>query len=211
MKKVMLVILAIAGINLIAHLFHGIDPSTVVDENGKPLADVHVVAKYRGEGFYFHGSFAHCYRVEAIVTGADGKFDFPYFSGNFDPRTILKRWTVIRYFKAGYELTPRQAIDANPVRMRPFSGNAEQRFEPVYGDYIILHPHNGCPDQERKLYPVLLAIHTEAKDLAKTFNHRKNVISLEYLIDLPMMDEQTAKAFAFQKKTVLKNEMGATE
>ena len=230
MKKTLLIIFALALINLIGLLFHGLGASTVVDENGKPLAGVHVVATYRGETFYFYGSNALCYRAEAIVTGADGKFDFPYFSGNFDPRTIFKRWTEIGYFKAGYELVPTKADDADPVRMRPFSGISKQRFAPGFGDYSVFNPAKRCPDQERKLYPLLLAIHAEAKQIAKTYEERSQVITFEYqLEEIPVdyadaatrYDEavlkriqkdheknRPAEARADEKRRQLKREMG---
>lgn len=183
MRTTNLRILRLLSISALTLLIGACGARTVVDEQGKPLTGVHVVATYRGEGFYFHGSNALCYRAEAIVTGADGKFDFPYFSGNFDPRTILKRWTEIGYFKAGYELVPTQADDADPVKMRPFSGISKQRFAPGFGDYSVFNPHKRCPDQERKLYPLLLAIHAEAKQIAKTFEERSQVIYFEYLME----------------------------
>lgn len=111
----------------LALLANGCSARIVVDENGKPLAGVHVVAYYRAEGPRFYTSYYKCIRVEALITGADGHFDFPFFSGNLNP-WLFKRTTEIGYFKPGYELEPNQDEFVSPVRMRPFSGDMKRRF-----------------------------------------------------------------------------------
>lgn len=163
-------------------LIGGCGARTIVDESGKPLAGVHVVATYWGEGMYLAGTRVSCFRVEALVTGAEGSFDFPFFSGNFNPM-VPKRTRDIGFFKAGYELVSNQTDFADPVRMRPFSGIAKQRFEPGLGDYAFYRRAYSCPNVGAKLQPYLGALQVEAKQIAKTYEDRLFVIELEYLLE----------------------------
>ena len=135
------------AVGMIVALASGCGARAVVDENGKPLAGVHVVAEWWADGPGFYSNQSHCVRLEAMVTGADGKFDFPFFSGNFNPR-FPERQRNIKFFKAGYELVPKQIEGSDPVKLRPFSGDPKQRFEDDYYIYSIQ-----CEGYEKKLYP----------------------------------------------------------
>lgn len=202
----------------LAFLANGCSARAIVDENGKPLAGVHVVAYYRAEGMYLYGAHYRCVRVEAMLTGSDGKFDFPFFSGNLNP-LMTKRTRDIGYFKPGYELVPNQEEFADPVKMRPFSGDMKRRFAPGSGDYGVLNDRAGCPQLGKKLYPLLLAIHLDAKQLAKTYEERIRIIHFEYLLetiqketvngeelyDKPAMDRASEKTWQLDK------EMGITK
>ncbi len=194
-------------------LIGGCGARTIVDESGKPLAGVHVVATYWGEGMYLAGTRVSCFRVEALVTGAEGSFDFPFFSGNFNPM-VPKRTRDIGYFKAGYELVPNQKDFADPVKMRPFSWDEKQRFGRgsgllAYGDYSVYNDRSGCPDLKKKLYPLLLAIHAEAKQIAKTYEERHRVLDYEYLIEIgKSADESLASRNYTDGRIRLRKEMG---
>ena len=212
MKKIVVGLIWLAMFCAPALLVAGCSAGPVVDEQGKSLAGVHVVAAYWIEGPYFVHDRSACVRVETMVTGADGKFSFPFFSGNFNP-TNPTRKTLLAYFKAGYELLPERNKTDDPVKMRPFSGVATQRFGtgPTPGDYSAYDQHSRCPDGRVKLYPLLLAIHAEATTLAKTYKHRMWLIgNYEYLIDLPKLGEEAAKKLSFQKEAALKKEMEVT-
>ena len=102
-------------------------------------------------------------------------------------------------------MDPEQKLDDYPKKMRPFSGDSKQRFD-TPGDYHIYG--RGCPDYEKKLYPLLLAIHAEAKQIAKTYKERRLVIGFEYEIDLPKLGEVAAKEASFKKWDALKKIMG---
>ena len=213
MKKTLLIVFALALINLMALLFHGLGASTVVDESGKPLAGVHVVAEYWGETIYFYGSHRTCFRLEVMMTAADGRFDVPFISGNFNP-IYFDRSRYIRYFKAGYEVVPNQIESADPVKMQPFSGDAKQRFGRgsgllAYGDYSVYNPQLACPDVQKKFYPLLLAIHAEAKQIAKTYEDRLRVLDYEYQIEIGNgTEEKVASKNYTEGKLRLRKEMG---
>ena len=205
---------------LLALLTTGCGARTITDENGKPLAGVHVVAEWRGEGIYFLGRNIRCLRVETMVTGADGNFDFPIFSWSFNP-VLFKRTTEIGYFKAGYELVPDQSLSADPVKMRPFSGDLERRFRRGDGDYSVFNSHSGCPQLGTKLYPLLVAIHADAKQIARTYDQRREVIDFEFLLETVQRQQQGVNApsvydpaamnRASEKTRLLKKEMGINQ
>lgn len=182
MKTTELGFIRTIGVFVLAILANGCSARTIVDENDKPLAGVHVVAEWRGAA-HFYGTTYACFRVETMVTAEDGKFDFPYFSGNFNP-VFLERKMDLLYFKPGYELVRNQVENANSVKMRPFSGDLKRRFAPdAFGDYSVFNEHSACPESRKKLYPVLLAVHLDAKQLATTFEQRSRVIDFEYLLE----------------------------
>lgn len=179
---------------------------TVVDENGKPFAGVHVVAEWwaTGPGIYFNPS--RCVRLEAMVTGADGKFDFPFFSGNFNP-FIPERQRNIKFFKAGYELVPKQIERSDPVKLRPFSGDPKQRFE---NDYYIYSMQ--CEEYRTKLYPLVQEIYAEAKTLAVTYKHKNGLIMVyERGVNFVQVGEEQARKIAVEKLERLESEEGAAK
>ena len=205
--------------SLLAILATSCNARTIVDESAKPLAGVHVVAYYRAEGMYFYGESYQCVRVEARVTASDGEFDFPFFSGNFNP-LMPKRTKEIGYFKPGYELIPNQDVFADPVKMRPFSGDMTRRFAPGFGgDYNVLNPQADCPQLGRKLYPLLQAIHQDAKLLAKTYEERSRVIDFEYYLETFQKEavdgrlpyDKAAADRSGETRRQLRNEMGVTK
>ena len=170
--------LRLLAVGILVAFASGCGARTVVDENGKPMAGVHAVAEWWADGPGYYSNPSHCVRLEAMVTGADGKFDFPYFSGNFNP-VYPTRQRNIKFFKAGYELVPKQIEGSDPVKLRPFSGDPKQRFEDDY--YIYSYQ---CKGYEEKLYPVLKEIHSEARLIARTQEQQLQVIgNYEYLIN----------------------------
>ena len=182
MKKILAGLLWRAMFCAPALLVAGCSAGTVVDEQGKPLAGVHVVAAYWIEGPYFVHPRKECVRVETMATGADGKFNFPFFSGNFNP-TVPTRTTMLAYFKAGYELVPERKESDDPIKMRPFSGEAKHRFDHFFGAYNAYTVHSRCPEGVKKLRPVLVAVHAELKQIAKTYEERERVIMFEYQLE----------------------------
>jgi hypothetical protein len=128
-----------------------------------------------------------------------------------------KRTTEIGYFKPGYELVPKQEEFADPIKMRPFSGDMKRRFTPGFGgDYNVLNARAGCPQLGKKLYPLLLAIHSDAIQLAKTYEERSRVIGFEYLLDIIQKESVNGESIYDEpaiirtqaKQSQLKREMG---
>ena len=197
--------LRVLAVGILVAFASGCGARTVVDENSKPLAGVHVVAEWwvNGPGIYSNPS--HCVRLEAMVTAADGKFDFPYFSGNFNP-TYPTRQTNIKFFKAGYELVPKQIEGSDPVKLRPFSGDPKQRFEDDY--YIYSYQ---CEEYRTKLHSLVLAIHEEAKTIAKTYKQREQLITYEYAIDLVNIGPAEAQRISGEKRNALGREFTEKE
>ena len=170
-----------------------------------PSAPV-TVAEWWATGPGYYSNPSRCVRLEAMVTGADGKFDFPYFSGNFNP-LLPTRQTNIKFFKAGYELVPKQIEGSDPVKLRPFSGNPKQRFE---DDYYIYSKQ--CEDFRTKLYPLVQEIYAEAKTLAVTYNYRNGLIMIyERGVNFVRVGEEEARKIAVQKLQQLEFEEGASK
>lgn len=206
MHKTLTQTLHYLAVGIIVALTSGCGARTVVDESGKPLAGVHVVAEWWADGPGFYSNQSHCVRLEAMVTAADGKFDFPYFSGNFNPR-FPTRQTNIKFFKAGYELVPKQIEGSDPVKLRPFSGNPKQRFE---DDYYIYSKQ--CEDFRTKLYPLVQEIYAEAKTLAVTYNYRTSLILVyEQGVNFIRVGEEQAEKIAVQKFEQLEYAEGASK
>ena len=185
--------LRVLAVGILVAFASGCGARTVVDENGKPLAGVHVVAEWWADGPGFYSNQSHCVRLEAMVTAADGKFDFPFLSGNFNPR-FPTRQRNIKFFKAGYELVPKQIEGSDPVKMRPFSGDTKQRFEDDYYIYSIQ-----CKDFRRKLYPVLQEIYSEAKVIAQTPFQKNQLQHFEYGLDWVRVGEKAAVEISAEK------------
>lgn len=189
-----------------ASLTSGCAASTVVEENGKPLAGVHVVAEWWATGPGYYSNPSHCVRLEALVTGSDGKFDFPYFSGNFNP-VYPTRQRNIKFFKTGYELVPNQTEGSDPVKMRPFSGDPKQRFEDDYYIYSIQ-----CEEFRTKLYPLAQEIYNEAKILAVTYKHKQFLIMVyERGVNIVRVGEEQARKIAVEKLERLETEEGTAK
>ena len=194
--------LRVLAVGILVAFASGCGARTVVDQNGKPLAGVHVVAEWWADGPGYYSNQSHCVRLEAMVTAADGKFDFPYFSGNFNPR-FPTRQRNIKFFKAGYELVPKQIEGSDPVKLRPFSGDPKQRFEDDYYIYSIQ-----CKGYAEKLHPVLKEIYSEARLIARTHEQQLQVIgNYEYLINKHEIGEDAAYKISKTKETMLKREM----
>lgn len=163
------------------------DAGTVVDVDGKPLAGVHVVATWSGDGPTFHSRNQKCFRLEATVTGVDGQYDLPLLSGNFNP-IYTNRARSVRFFKVGYEFELTQPLNADPVKMQPYSGTFKDRQWRAYSIYAP-----GCPDAPKKLVPVIKAIVEDATLLAKTVQEQRIMIShYEYEYNLGRFGEEAA-------------------
>ena len=201
-------LLRLIAISALTMLVGGCGARTVVDEQGKPLAGVHVVATYWGESFYITRSNRACFRMEVMVTGADGTFEVPFLSGNFNP-LYFDRSRHLQYFKPGYEAVPMTNDSADPFVMRPFGGSTAQRFNNWNGAYVLYRPQLRCKDARKKLHPVLISILGEAKQLARTYEERRRVLEFEYQNEIDLgVDENAASRLVTEKRQLLRKEFG---
>ncbi len=89
-----------------------------------------------------------CYRVTATTSDANGKFDIPAFSGNFNP-FLLGRLRQVSVVARGYRSTPKTEYKELLFSMRPL---ADPKVDPDGAredyEYLKRKPGSSCGDEK---------------------------------------------------------------
>lgn len=140
----------------------------VIDgSTGKPLAGVHVVAAWDGSIAAIVESKHACFRVDAAVSGRDGKFSIPSRPGNGNPR-LTDRQRTLTFYKRGYKGPPLPPDDGvRTVAMTPDESAGLERLR--YIGFAANGASCGSMERQRAVaLPFRRAIYEESKDIAKT-------------------------------------------
>jgi hypothetical protein len=206
---------ALGGV--IPHLLYGkrISGQVVDAETRKPLAGAHVAFLWESPitstVITGHDSRDICYHAAAVQTGADGYFQIDawrtwsnYDVHNVEPTGVVYTPHYVPYFVV-FSISPNgEAVehDAQRYELKPFAGTRRQRLETLFRGLANHDCLNGGESQ-KSLYPMLKAIHTEARQVAETPDDMRVVSAIARLAaetalaqdpNVPW-DEERAKAF----------------
>jgi len=162
-------------------------------ETGNPIAGAHVAFLWRSgiipSGFTGHNSRDICYHAAAQITDAQGRFDIPpwkewttYEVYPVDPIVIVyvpayNPMQLAQESSPGSKSTKR--VEERYVLER-FEGTVDQRLDVLFFGLA----NQGCDyggKSKKSLYPMLKAIHDEARRLART---RKQFRTVQLIAEL---------------------------
>ncbi|HJU21579.1 MAG TPA: carboxypeptidase-like regulatory domain-containing protein, partial [Casimicrobiaceae bacterium] len=167
------------------HLLYGkrVAGQVVDAETGEPIAGAHVALLWEAgiipTGFTGHNSRDICFHAAATTTDAQGHFDIPgwwkwktYNVDNVDPFVLVYTSNYVplqTFVEPAADRRPTEHVSERYVLKR-FSGNADQRLEMLFWGLA----NRGCDyggESQKSLFPMLRAIHAEARQLARTKPH----------------------------------------
>lgn len=141
---------------------------------GKPLADVIVVALWKGTASY---SNSVCFHVETVTTGKDGRFRVPAWTNTTEWRFTQSQWVDLVFYKAGYEESKESRrihkLDQKEFSMSTFSGSVSERLE-----YLLTMSVSCSPDEDKKLVSLYKGLHAEASNIAMTTEDKLKALTL---------------------------------
>jgi len=160
----------------------------VVDaDTGKPIGGAHVAFFWQSpiipSGFTGHNSRDICYHAAATVTDEQGRFAVPPWR-KWSTFSVFVLDPIAIVYAHGY--TPRQIPllegDFKPPEekmneryaLRRFSGTVDEHLNVMWGGIA----NHGCMyggESQKSLFPMLKAIHDEAKRIATTSVQKKEV------------------------------------
>jgi hypothetical protein len=165
-----LVIVAIHGLSLWA------GSGQVIDENGKPLAGVFVMAKWNASAVNPVDSRTVCYDFAITQTDSGGKYSLRAMSWNFWP-FFFDRQRYREFYLAGYETLPTDTLEGAVITMRRYTESAEDRLKK-----FIHNRYAGCMSERSKknnLVPLYEAQYKEAMKIAKSNEEQKIAYSIK--------------------------------
>lgn len=144
------------------------DGGQVIDSaTGKPLAGVHVIARWDGQRLAGAVSKHDCFKVEATTTDASGRYSLPATSWNLNPLLSDRRRTLI-FYKRGYKAPePRASDDEARVPMSPDERIGLERIRYVNGTAAGADCGSE-PEQRARLLPYYREVYEEVKAIAKS-------------------------------------------
>ncbi len=140
----------------------------VLDKNTKePIADVYVLAKWKGTGGMGGHGRTMCYHVEVIKTDKNGYFAMPARMDGPGQSFLGHRYISIYFYKPGYTAGNKGGKSfyfIDKVHMERFKGTRKERFE-----FFFKHGRrfvcNDAVDSERNAYVIYKAMYEEALTL----------------------------------------------
>ena len=167
---------------------HVVDAGT-----GAPIPGVHVALLWESEtvpkSFLGGGGRTVCVHAAAAITNAQGAFDIPAWREFSTYRVYMYNPVALVYAR---DYVPRQIqLDADKdggiiphlserYALVRFSGSAEERIQMLFWGIA----NRGCvygKESQRNLYPMMKAIHDEARMIAQTPNQRRTVRNIAAL------------------------------
>ena len=153
----------------------------VVDaDTGKPIAGAHVAYLWEStinpSGFTGHSARTICYHAAATVTDAQGRFEIPawrkwstYDVDNRDPNGLLYAPNYVPQQLVLIEGKIKPPVERVNERyaLKPFSGTVDERMHSLFWGLANRTCSYGG-DSQRTLFPMLKAIHGEARRIAGT-------------------------------------------
>jgi len=168
---------------------------------GKPLAGVHVVARWDGQGFAGVVSKHTCFKVEAAQTDEKGRFSLSPFSWNFNPLLSDRRRTLI-FYKRGFK-APELTAEPNDslVTMTTDERTGVERLKYIGG--AAGGANCGTLEQQRRaLLPIYQAVYEESKGIAADPEDLRWVNSALYSLELLTVgDEAASQNFSNRAKS----------
>ena len=145
-----------------------LDTGYVLDaETGKPLADVHVVARWRGYRVVGIESKSDCFAVDATRTDRTGKYTLLLLSLNTNPLLLDRKQTVF-YYKPGYQITVGHASVARWItELKRDTSPALSRLDQIVSRTSSFDCGSES-DQRSHLVPYLQEVYDEAKQLGRS-------------------------------------------
>jgi hypothetical protein len=145
-----------------------------LDETGKPMTGVFVIAEWSHYGSDGVGSRTTCPHLEVVQTDAQGRYHIPAWV----PGVLPNVHRAVYAYMAGYKeiaksarpniLTDEEvALNEKKKVMRAYTGTGDERID----SYVHFGYLRGCgprEDRVRKLVPLYRAIHEEAETLKVT-------------------------------------------
>jgi hypothetical protein len=169
------------------------ETGVVVDRaTGKPLAGVQVVVMWTGVIRTAVQPHSSCYRAEVAVTDANGRFEAPGFSGDWNP-LLMDRRRVVGAMLPGYVQAPRTDFESLDVSM-------------IAGGEFFQLPGApfGCPIDEKKTLPYLKVLAAEMQRLAKTSEEQKRAMSMLFAAEEAEFGFAEASRRAERRKAAVK-------
>lgn len=167
-------------------------------DNNEPIADVYVVAKWKGRGMV--QSF--CYHVETAKTDKDGYFTIPGTLDGPGKSFWSQRHVLVYFYKPGYTDATKDGksyYSMNKVVIEKSKGTRKERF-------VFLSKHGArfsCRDagsSKRNLYAAKKAIYREAKSLNPTSKEEMKSIYFMRLNLASLIDTSHQKYTGIQKE-----------
>jgi len=190
------VLVAAASYGTIPHVLYGkrIAGQVVDADTGSPIAGVHVAFLWESDitphGFTAHNSRTVCYHAAATTTDLEGRFQIEpwrewstYGVEPVDPIALV----YVRNY-APQQLAVRDGSgDERPTDhlterypLKKFEGTVDQRMDALFWNLS----NRDCPygkDSQKSLYPMLKAIHAEARSIASSEEQRSTVSAIATL------------------------------
>jgi hypothetical protein len=168
----------------------------VLEEGTKrPIAGVYVIAEWRGNIPNPAQPHSVCYHAEVAVTGSDGRYLVPAFSGNLNPAIVERRFSIYLY-KPGYRESP---IEMEKERIKFMSARTGQRDE-QFGQIARLRLGRQCDEEQKRFLPARKAQGSELDGLAETARQRDLVDGLLFGVDELEFGESVAEDRQKQRK-----------
>ena len=164
----------------------------VVDgATGKPLAGVHVVARWDGQGFAGVVSKHTCFKVEAAQTNEKGRFSLSPFSWNFNPLLSDRQRTLI-FYKRGFK-APEPVAEPNDsmVAMTADKQTGLDRLKYIGGSAGAA-TCGTLQQQRRALLPLYRAVYEESKEIASSPEDLRWLDSALHSLESLTMGDDTA-------------------
>lgn len=192
---------AILGAATLAKLPHALRGARisgqVVDaDTGRPIAGAHVAYIWESEiipiGFAFHNTRTICYHAAATTTDAEGRFQIDawrkwstYSIDLSDPTALVYAPNYVplqaRLLPADPESDPPPTEHLSErYAMKPFAGTVDERMNMLFFGLANQSCDYG-KESKKSLFPMLKAIHGEARQIAQTDRQRGTVRNIAEL------------------------------
>jgi hypothetical protein len=156
----------------------GLQGRVVEATSGKPLAGVFVTVRWLGNTSPAVQPNTVCYAADVIVTGADGRYDVPEWSGSLNP-FITDRQRGVSFYKKGYRVVTISNAD-DLVTMEPRKAQERERNFTEVSRQLGGYP---CDLPVEKKLMILRPVHEELAQWAATPQERKTVQETQFGID----------------------------
>ena len=155
----------------------------VVDStDGTPLADVYIVSRWEAEQYQGIRSQHVCFKTDAAVTNAVGRYTLLPTSMNFNPLLSGRSQTTV-FYKAGYQgAVISDQTSRWRVELSPDSRKDNDRLDHVYGLSILAHC--GHPERQRIALPFHEAILSELGSLIPSPDVQRGIANTRFWISL---------------------------
>ena len=191
----MLMLCAAAGCGMAPHVLYGkpIGGQVVDADTGRPVAGAHVAYVWEStivpSGFTGHNSRTICYHAAATITDAQGRFRVEPWR-KWSTYDVVVSDPIALVYARGY--TPRQIVlQEGPVTpptertseryaVKGFSGTVDERMHVLFWGLANRGCHYG-KESQKSLYPMLKAIHDEARTAARTAAQQETVLIIARL------------------------------